>query len=187
MLSQLGSSEGGYQYSNELDRAASKTSFWNRKLQTGNKKVVVLRIIAQDKSTTASEAQLTDDIFGTAGDPLNLKSQFDQCSYGQLQFQPTTSVAAIGSDGVYTVRMPTTVVTNQADNPIAWAAVSKAEADLGVSLTSIADHVIVCIPPGTSGGWIAYAYIGYWLSVFNDDWCRYPSGLMHELGMCHDP
>ena len=39
-----------------------------------------------------------------------------------------------------------------------------------------------CIPPGTSGGWIAYAYINHWLSVYNDRWCEYPSGQMHELG-----
>ena len=119
-----------------------------------------------DASTTATESQLADDVFGAATDPVNLKSQFNQCSYGQLQFEPATS-ASVGSDGVYTVTLPTTNVTSAVDSDIAWAAVNKAAAELG-SLTSIANHVIVCIPPGTSGGWIAWAYINHWMSVYND-------------------
>ncbi|KAI2503879.1 Gametolysin peptidase M11 [Fragilaria crotonensis] len=129
---------------------------WNRNLATVVKKVLVLRI-----------KQLT--------------RQPPQCSYGQLQFEPTTSNALVGTDGVYTVTLPTTIITGAADNPIAWAAVDKATAELG-TLTNFADHVMVCMPPGTSGGWIAYAYINHWLSVFNNQWCGYPSGLLHELG-----
>jgi hypothetical protein len=50
-------------------------------------------------------------------------------------------------------------------------------------LDAIADHVIVCLPPGTAGGdWLAYAYVNYWLSVFNDYWCKSPSVQMHEMG-----
>ena len=146
---------------------------WNRKLATVVKKVLVLRIQAADAVTTASETQLADDVFGAAGDVLNLKSQFNQCSYGQLQFEPTTSNAIVGTEGVYTVTLPTTIVTGAADNPIAWAAVDQATADLG-TLTNFADHVMVCMPPGTSGGWIAYAYINYWLSVFNNRMVRIP-------------
>ncbi|KAI2488977.1 Gametolysin peptidase M11 [Fragilaria crotonensis] len=154
---------------------------WNRKLASVVKKVLVLRIQAADASTTASETQLADDVFGAAGDVFNLKSQYNQCSYGQLQFEPTTSNALVGTDGVYTVTLPTTIITGAADNPIAWAAVDKATAELG-TLTNFADHVMVCMPPGTSGGWIAYAYINHWLSVYNNAWCGYPSGLLHEFG-----
>jgi hypothetical protein len=154
---------------------------WNRNLATVVKKVLVLRIQASDKSTTATESQLADDVFGAAGDILNLKSQYNQCSYGQLQFEPVTSNAIVGSDGVYSVSLPTTVVTGAADNPIAWAAVNKAQSELG-TLTNIANHVMVCMPPGTSGDWVAYAYINHWLSVYNDAWCGYPSGLVHEFG-----
>ena len=154
---------------------------WNRNLATVVKKVLVLRIQAADASTTASETQLADDVFGAAGDVFNLKSQYNQCSYGQLQFDKATSNALVGTDGVYTVTLPTTIITGAADNPIAWAAVNKATAELG-TLTNFADHVMVCMPPGTSGGWIAYAYINHWLSVYNNAWCGYPSGLLHEFG-----
>ena len=158
-------------------------TLWNRKLATVVKKVLVIRIQAADKETTANETQLADDIYGAAGDPVNLKSQFNQCSYGQLQFDPLTANSLVGSDGVYTVTLPTTNVTGADDNPIAWAAVNKAATELGTSsLKNIANHVIVCMPPGTVGDWIAYAYVNHWLSVYNDDWCGYPTGLMHELG-----
>ena len=39
---------------------------WNRKLATVVKKVLVIRIQAADRATTASESQLADDIFGAA-------------------------------------------------------------------------------------------------------------------------
>ena len=137
--------------------------------------------MASDRSTTGSEAQLSDDAFGTAGDVVNLKSQYNQCSYGLTQFAPLTTNPTVGTDGVYTVSLPTTVVNGKADNVIRDAAVSKAEAQLG-ALTSIADYVMLCLPPGTTGSWIAYAYINHWLSVYNDNWCRYPSAQMHEVG-----
>jgi hypothetical protein len=98
-----------------------------------------------------------------------------------LIFEPLTTNSLVGTDGVYTVNIPSTVVTGAADGDIVTAMVDKATSDLG-SLTTLEDYVMVCVPPGTSGGWIAYAYINYWLSVYNDDWCRYPSGHMHEIG-----
>jgi hypothetical protein len=44
------------------------------------------------------------------------------------------------------------------------------------------DYTMLCLPPGTLGGWIGYAYIGHYLSVFNDQWCTYPSIQLHEIG-----
>jgi hypothetical protein len=154
---------------------------WNRKLQTVVKKVLVIRAVALDRSTTATEAQLSDDIFGTAGDAINLKSQYQACSDGKLVFEPVTTNALVGTDGVYTVTLPTTNVTGATDSTIRTAMVNKATADLG-SLTSVADYVMLCLPPGTTGGWIAYAYINHWQSVYNDNWCRYPSAQLHEVG-----
>jgi hypothetical protein len=38
------------------------------------------------------------------------------------------------------------------------------------------------MPPGTSGTWKAYGYVGWYRTVFNNDWCGYPSALVHEIG-----
>jgi hypothetical protein len=149
---------------------------------TGTKSVLVIRAIAADQSTTASESTLSDDIFGTFGDPVNLRSQYSQCSDGKLQFQPLTTNSLVGSDGVYTVTLPSTFVTGASDGTIRDAMLIKAIVDLGEYLNIIADYVMLCLPPGTTGDWLAYAYINHWLSVYNDVWCQYPSGQLHEIG-----
>ena len=148
------------------------------------KTVLVLRIEAADAQTTASEAVLANSIFGASGDVLNLKSIYNQCSNGQLQFEPQTNHYLIGTDGVYTVRLPATTVIGAPDDTIREAAITQASQDFGgVALDTIANYVIVCIPPGTAGGgWVAYAFMNHWLSVYNDNWCNSPSALMHELG-----
>jgi hypothetical protein len=164
-------------------------SFGNRKLASVVKKVLVLRIVASDIETNATEAELSNKIFGTSGDVLNLKSQYNRCSNGQIQFEPLTTNNIVGPDGVYTVNLPSAIVTNASDVAIRDAAVDKATRDLagGTALKNVADHVMICIPSGTkdSSGdskWLAYAYVNHWLSVFNDDWCKSPSAQMHEMG-----
>ena len=166
-------------------------SFGNRKLATVARKVLVLRIVASDKTTNATEAELSNKVFGGGGDVLNLKSQFNRCSNGQVQFEPMTSNTIVGPDGVYTVNLPSTIVTDSSDVVIRDAAVDKATRDLapGKTLKSITDHVMVCIPSGAKDAtgnkkWLAYAYVNHWLSVFNDEWCKSPSAQMHELGKC---
>ena len=147
----------------------------------GVKKVLVLRVVAQDSETTAKEAQLANNIFGDSGDPLNLQSQYKACSYDQLQFNAVRSNIQIGTDGIYTVYLPTTNITGASKMAMLAAAVNEATADLG-DLTSIAHHVMVCLPPGTTGSWVAHAYVNHWLSVYNNNYCLYPSPQMHEIG-----
>lgn len=51
------------------------------------------------------------------------------------------------------------------------------------SPSELADHVMYCLPPTVNWDEIAYAYVNNWNSVFNDDWCTYPSVQMHEIGV----
>jgi hypothetical protein len=153
----------------------------HRNLMTGTKTVLVIRAVAYDSATTASEEALADDIFGTYGDIVNLKTQYNQCSDGQLQFEPVSTNSMVGTDGVYTVSLPNTMIYGASDSAIKDEMINQATVDLGASLESIADYVILCLPPGT-GDWAAYAYVDHWLSVYNDVWCQYPSAQMHEIG-----
>lgn len=163
---------------------------WNRNLKTGVRTVMVVRIVAKDSQTTATEAQLANDVFGTFGDELNLKSGYNQCSYGQLQFEPLTTNAKVGDDGVYTVFIPNTAVKGIAPSVIAAAALDQVTKDLGAPPNFLADHVMFCIPPGSAGDlppgstgdWVAYANINSWRSVYNDERCQHPSVQMHEIG-----
>ena len=125
--------------------------------------MLVIRANASDSSTTATESQLSDDLFGTSGDTMNIKSQFALCSDGNLLFEPLTTNSLVGTDGVYTISLPNTTVNGISDGIIKDAMTNQAAKDLGAPLNTIADYVILCLPPGTSGGWIAYAYINSWL------------------------
>ena len=144
-----------------------------------SKTALVIRIIGADRSTTRSVAQLSDDVFGTAGDPVNMVERFAAMSYGQLMFSPATGVNIV--DGVCEVTIPNTVVGAD-DSEIRSAAISAATDLLGDEPKNIADYVMVAIPPGTQGDWIAYAYLNSYLSVYNDQWASYVSGQVHEVG-----
>ena len=157
-------------------------SYRSRNLARVVRKVIVVRVVAKDSATTASEAQLADDIFGANGDMLNLKSGYDSCSNGLLQFEPLSTNELIGSDGVLTVNLPNTTISGASDENILYDVLGQATKSLGIHPSRLADHVMVCIPPGTVGNWISYASVNSWMSVFNDKWCQSYSGQMHEIG-----
>jgi hypothetical protein len=60
---------------------------------TGIKPVLAVRVIGADNSTTASMVEISDSIFGTAGDPVNLKSQYAACSFNKLNVTPAPGFA----------------------------------------------------------------------------------------------
>jgi hypothetical protein len=150
---------------------------------TGTKEMLAIRVVAADASTTSDEAFISDSWFGTSGDLINLKSQYSACSMGQLTCNgasKTTSTGVTVVDGTTTITI-TNSVTGVADGTIRDAVVAAGDATLGTMRTQF-DHVMLCLPPGTSGSWIAYAYVNWYLSVYNDQWCNYVSGQMHEIG-----
>ena len=150
---------------------------------TGTKEMLALRVVAADTSTSSSAATISDRWFGTSGDLVNLKSQMSACSFGQLTCNAANKVTSGGpsiTNGVYTVTISNNV-NGEADSVIREAIISQATADLG-NLELQFDHIMICVPPGTAGSWIAYAYVDWYLSVYNNDWCNYVSAQMHEIG-----
>jgi hypothetical protein len=150
---------------------------------TGTLNTLVVRVNAQDLSPPPA-ADLSEDIFG---DEYCLKSQYDRCSYGQLQIQEYSPGAisnvptAANAPGVVDV----TVNVNASGNTrqaIQAEANTQLQTLLGVSDPgTLFDLVLFCMPPGT-GTWIAYAYINKWDSYYNNDWCQAMSSQMHEVG-----
>ena len=69
---------------------------------TGNKPVLAVRVIGADSSTTANMTEISDSIFGTNGDPVNLKSQFASCSFNKLNITPAPNP---GFPGMYCGRL----------------------------------------------------------------------------------
>ena len=149
-----------------------------------SRSVLVVRVSALDAATTGDAASLSDSVFGTSGDPVNLRSQYQACSYNKFNFNPATGSPDI-VNGVTEVSIDITVAG--VDDATVRTAVDNALATkFGSSWFNLYDHYMYCLPPGTAGGWIAYAYINSKKSVFNDNWCTYVSGQMHELGKYND-
>ena len=130
-----------------------------RNLRTGNKTVLIVRVVASSASNSFSTAELSDAILGTSGDSVNLASQYDACSHGQLTFQAATG-SRIGTGnqaGTITVTVAGAATEDKVSNAVT--------SYFGTSPRNIADHVMYCMPPGSMSG-IAYAYYNSWLSVF---------------------
>jgi len=148
----------------------------------GDQSVLVVRVIAADRTTTADETALSNGIFGNGVDLHNLVSQFKACSYGKLNL-----MKADVPNGVVTVRLPS-IRTTQGDGTMRNAITNELNEMFNVdSPSQLADYVIYCLPAGaftngTGFSTIAYAFYNSWLSVFNDDWCMSLSLQMHEIG-----
>jgi hypothetical protein len=100
------------------------------------------------------------------------------CSAGQARFVPfdvdnvVKEVRVSGISSAFTGRS-LLVAANIATQTL-----------LGVeSLPDVADHVVFCMPPGTSGEkYLAAAALNSWYAVASDRWCAQPNAIIHEIG-----
>jgi hypothetical protein len=153
----------------------------------GTLSCLVVRVEASDASTTRSEKELSNSIFGNdQSNPqtINMQSQFKNCSHGKLNFIEADDRNGSfgrnirnGATTVY-VDLPTSGGETLMANAITNALNSVFEVERPPEL---ADHILYCLPPGTMDG-VAYAYINSWSSVYNDEWCNMLSSTMHEIG-----
>jgi len=131
---------------------------------------------------------IENDVFGTYGfDDLNLANVYESCSNGALDFKPYTGTLNGNeiTNGVHEITIARTV--SGADRgDVASDALIMAENQLGSNLSNNVDYVMFCLPPGSTNqgktGWLAYAYLNHWRSVYNDNWCSSISTLAHETG-----
>ncbi|KAG7353359.1 gametolysin peptidase M11 [Nitzschia inconspicua] len=146
-----------------------------RRLKSGTKTVLAVRVEGSDTATKASEQTLYNEVF--LGN--SLKKMYADCSHGEFDLIPYKGNGI--QNGVTTVRIPNQVA-GSANAVIRNAAVSALNERLGGPAQTKVDYVMLCLPPGTSGGWVAYAFVNGWLSVFNNDWCLKMSVQVHEVG-----
>jgi hypothetical protein len=153
-----------------------------RQLLTASINMLAVRVKAADSTTSSSQAQISDAWFGTNGDPVNFKSQYGACSYGKLQVNAANTGTV--TNGVFEVTIPNNV--QGVSNSVIRNSVSTALSNsLGTLPSAQYNYVMQCLPPGTSGGWIAYAYVNWYLSVYNDGWCNSVSAQMHGKLYCN--
>ena len=102
--------------------------------------------------------------------------QYRKCSFGKLQWE-------LAEAGVIDVQLDQPVADfGTGSSKILDAAQAKVIQMLKVDqITSLADRIMFCAPPGT-GDWVAAAGLNHWRAQFNDAWCRSMTATMHELG-----
>lgn len=138
--------------------------------------VAVIRVSTTDSKLTGTAAS-TNSIKNTMfSNGINFVTQYDACSFGKIKFE-------LAEAGVFDVQLPGSLDTygrNSANVVTAVQKQVKTERNLS-TVSSIADKVIMCLPPGT-GDWAASAGVLHWRAQMNDKWCTSLSGTMHEIG-----
>jgi len=146
--------------------------------------VLVVRVVATNDAMSETVEFLSDSVFGTDDDPVNLKSQTNLCSHGALNYRYADARSSVDTrpgieNGATTVTV--NLDTSAGDGAMRQAVTDELYNQFGIASTSLADNVMLCMPPNTIP-YIAYAYINWYLSVYSDRWCTYPSAQMHEIG-----
>ncbi len=159
---------------------------------TGTKPVLVVRVKHSGTLTarlnatepTNTKEQIADKVFGSlipgGSDAVNMCSQYLACSHGQLDFQPvanrlrTTLDGAVTDivDGAVEVTVDNTVDCSNAavacDTDLYNEANVKLLSAFGTEAENLADLVLYALPGNAFGG-LAYAGLGAWYSVYNDE------------------
>lgn len=122
-----------------------------------------------------SASMISDNIFGTAGDPVNLKSQMAACSFNKFRITNTYSVNIsdhLSAPGVISISIPIELAGNNRQ-AIRDAIVKATETKLGFSLPGPFHHVMYILESCyVDCGWAAYAYVNSWLSIYQSDNCE---------------
>ena len=153
---------------------------------TGERKVLIVRVTANDSVTSASKAVLAREILGIKSDDgetdgFNLATGFRDCSYNKLTFVPTDYSKA--KNGVYSVKINTNVV-NKKFTEVRNIVLDQLRSDFSINnLNDVFDHVMICMPHGTvsnngNSKWAAYGIVNGYVTVFNDNWCTSVSAQM---------
>ena len=147
--------------------------------KSGTSTVLVIRVSAADHKPSLTAKQLSNRIFGTDGDQVNLVSVYDSCSAGKLKFIPATGANIVNGVGEIELNQNVDGMRSiDVDNLVVAAGNAKFGA-----LSIKYDHVMLCFPPGTNGDWLAYAYLNWYRSSYNDKWCGYPSAQVSRAKM----
>jgi hypothetical protein len=152
---------------------------------TGSKTVLVVRVQATDATSTLTETEIGDYVFGDDGSTLNLKAQTEACSSDALTINKASALTGATtsiSNGVVTVSVSAAASGTETAMINAITTALKTEFSV-LSVHDLADYTMYCFPPGTTAAsTVAYAVLGGFVSYYNDEACSYPSAQIHEIG-----
>jgi Gametolysin peptidase M11 len=135
--------------------------------------VAVVCISTTDASPKNTKSEIQSTLFSSTG--INFVNQYKKVSFGKLQW-------TLADAGVVEIQVPKSVSSFASSADLISAAQQQIKSIYQITdVSSLADKVIMCLPPGT-GNWAASAGVNHWRAQFNNDWCMSLTGTMHELG-----
>ena len=147
----------------------------------GDKIVLAIKVDAADTETTNSADMISDKLFGTLGDKVNLKSQMSECSMNQLNLIPfngTTPNGKVINNGVGNVNLPFDL-KNKFDESYDNKILNAIKKKYG-NMQGHVDHLLLVLPKDAAN-YVAYAILDGWVSVYNDGFVLYPTIVIHEI------
>jgi hypothetical protein len=151
---------------------------------TGTRTVAIIRVTGSDSGPVRSAANIANAFFGSGGKDVNMARRYELCSMGELKFVPANAAGFVGGVADLTISM-----SLQGSN--AFDVVNKITdtlpSALGSNLRNF-DHIVYALPPGTTfraggtTGWLAFAYMNSYLSVYNGHNIAFISNEVHEIG-----
>lgn len=155
----------------------------------GVKHTLVVKVYdVNGKARTESPEQISDDIFGTNGDAVNLRTQMSACSMGRVDFRPgdngngNIDQTLYVAPGVITVQIDISIESNSRTD-IENAITTKVQDKLKTTLPGPYKHVIYIVEKCyVDCTYAAYAYVNSYLGVYQGENYKYVGVLMHEIG-----
>mmetsp|Transcript_12112 Transcript_12112/g.13891 ORF Transcript_12112/g.13891 Transcript_12112/m.13891 type:complete len:785 (-) Transcript_12112:149-2503(-) len=153
----------------------------------GTSEVLIIRAHSWDSTLTHNRDELYEHILGDGdgvdnadgrtNSPSTLAKTYRDCSFGKMNFVPATGNDIRKGVGRVEIQANTQGMDfREVENLVTRAINAK------YGSVEDYDHVIYCLPKGTSEGWLAYGYMDWYRSVYNDDFCAQHSALVHEVG-----
>lgn len=173
-----------------LEKKPKQNNKRNLAVVTGDKPILVVKVTDSTGLARAeSPAQIGDDVFGTNGDPVNLKSQLYGCSMGKLTVTEGDLSLPNGvpngkgvAPGVMEVTISVSLEGNSRST-IRNAVTTAVQNAIGESLPGRYQQVMYVLQGCyLDCGWAAYAYINSWNSVYQGSYYKMTGVQVHELG-----
>jgi len=155
-----------------------------QKMSLGTKNLLAIIVQANDASIGTTEEELSDIVFGTDGAEVSVKSQFEDCSYNEMNITTAETQGPI-NNGVVTVNLDQNIKGVSSYSLL--SVINEQAQDDWEFDANLYDHILYCLPKGTtyagSSSWVGYGYIPGVQTVYNgDDSCTSLSLTMHEIG-----
>jgi len=161
----------------------------------GDTPILAVRVTDKyGRSVSEDAANVSSNIFGTdAGhvDTVNLKSQLEACSFGQVQVLAGVGDENEAAPGVIEVSIDEALEDGEDlfvhSYTVVWNAVVAAVEDLlEESLPGPYQHVMVIMPPCEDCWFAAWAFFAEWGSLFQGSYYSYPNTQLKQWGFNKD-